>query len=157
MIWCCNSERMGLLTDSNGEDWPKRSAFDTRQYPHIMWTSTEHLRDQLIARILGRGAESQGLTCAPLESAMAKTADGFAQKSFTDLFSAEQFVEQQYLTPEIELQTARERRAAIRQRYCDGTYTAEDWPLDVSRREGEPPLAHRLNSSRVRGLSEKRS
>ena len=69
---------------------------------------------------------------------MAETADGF-EKSFTDLFSAEQFVEQ-YLTPAIELQTAREMARSNSPMYCDGTYTAEDWPLDVSRWEGEPVI-----------------
>ena len=58
VIWCCYSlqrdvpkgeTRMAVPLHIEGRDWFDLVAFDTRQYPHIVWSTPRDLRSQLIA------------------------------------------------------------------------------------------------------------
>jgi hypothetical protein len=55
VIWCCNSPASDTETGEYSRDWSQELAFDTRQYPHILWSTPEQLREELVACIRARG------------------------------------------------------------------------------------------------------
>lgn len=66
VIWCCNSSkreppegetRMVVPAHPERLDWFDVVAFDTRQYPHILWSTPTDLRAQLVDTIRARGLD----------------------------------------------------------------------------------------------------
>jgi nucleoside 2-deoxyribosyltransferase len=66
VIWCCNESWQTRLPEAvkpwstenprcRTYTWKERIHFDTRQFPHILWTNADDLRTQLIERIEALG------------------------------------------------------------------------------------------------------
>ena len=64
VVWCCNhlkrsvpdgEVRLEVPTHDQGLDWFDVVSFDTRQYPHILWSTPGDLREQIVDMVRARG------------------------------------------------------------------------------------------------------